>query len=401
MTSVKLKLHKNKLLKDGTYPLVFQIIHNRRKKVLYTNYKIRESDFDPVSGKVRADDSRQLSDRSAQRMNRALNRERKTLLSKIAFYEEHGIDFCVEDLDNRSSRQHNVHLLQYMNKQIREKYWPAETERQRHTKARIHRCRNTSGERMCGRAKSIRCSSANTKNSSANNRCRTTRLPFICGTCEPSTTTFSKTAFRLSGNRLSRRHAPRCIKPSSGPCRKKHGASGALHVLPQRTTSGVRTGYFPLQFLHARHVACGHRFSQEGTHFRQCDPLCPAQSSQPLRITITEPLAALIAKYDNDSPYIFPILRDNAPFSHYDQYRSALARINRNLKRVGLKLGLTTPLTTYVARHTWATLAKQCGAPVAVISEGLGHASEKITHIYLKEFDSDVLDRINEIVTRL
>ena len=56
---------------------------------------------------------------------------------------------------------------------------------------------------------------------------------------------------------------------------------------------------------------------------------------------------------------------------------------------------------TYVARHTWATLAKQCGAPVAVISEGLGHASEKITHIYLKEFDSDVLDRINEIVTRL
>ena len=112
MTSVKLKLHKNKLLKDGTYPLVFQIIHNRRKKVLYTNYKIRESDFDPVSGKVRADDSRQLSDRSAQRMNRALNRERKTLLSKIAFYEEHGIDFCVEDLDNRSSRQHNVHLLQ-------------------------------------------------------------------------------------------------------------------------------------------------------------------------------------------------------------------------------------------------------------------------------------------------
>jgi len=54
-----------------------------------------------------------------------------------------------------------------------------------------------------------------------------------------------------------------------------------------------------------------------------------------------------------------------------------------------------------VARHTWATLAKQCGAPVAVISEGLGHASEKITHIYLKEFDSDVLDRINEIVTRL
>ena len=142
MTSVKLKLHKNKLLKDGTYPLVFQIIHNRRKNVLYTNYKIRESDFDPVSGKVRADDSRQLSDRSAQRMNRALNRERKTLLSKIAFYEEHGIDFCVEDLDNRSSRQHNVHLLQYMNKQIREKILA-----RRNGTAEIPRGKGCGGER--------------------------------------------------------------------------------------------------------------------------------------------------------------------------------------------------------------------------------------------------------------
>ena len=35
MTSVKLKLHKNKLLKDGTYPLVFQIIHNRRDRLIY------------------------------------------------------------------------------------------------------------------------------------------------------------------------------------------------------------------------------------------------------------------------------------------------------------------------------------------------------------------------------
>ena len=383
MTSVKLKLHKNKLLKDGTYPLVFQIIHNRRKKVLYTNYKIRESDFDPVSGKVRADDSRQLSDRSAQRMNRALNRERKTLLSKIAFYEEHGIDFCVEDLDNRSSRQHNVHLLQYMNKQIREKILA-----RRNGTAAAYKSTHSSLQKYLG-GKDVRASEIN---------------PMFVRKYEEflrkqqvsdNTIAFYMRNLRTIYNNILQDGFPSVgespFKATRTTVHKtvKRALSKKNMVLLVHCTFSPSEPLLDIVFLRKEHI-----FDNAIHYVRH-------KSSQPLRITITEPLAALIAKYDNDSPYIFPILRDNAPFSHYDQYRSALARINRNLKRVGLKLGLTTPLTTYVARHTWATLAKQCGAPVAVISEGLGHASEKITHIYLKEFDSDVLDRINEIVTRL
>ena len=402
MTSVKLKLHKNKLLKDGTYPLVFQIIHNRRKKVLYTNYKVRESDFDPVSGKVRADDSRQLSDRSAQRINRALNRERKTLLSKIAFYEEHGIDFCVEDLDDRSSRQHNVHLLQYMNKQIREKILA-----RRNGTAAAYKSTHSSLQKYLG-GKDVRASEINPmfvrkyeeflrKQQVSDNTIafymRNLRTIYnnILQDGFPSVgespfkatrTTVHKTVKRA----LSKKNMVLLVHCTFSPSEPLLEFARDIFLFSFYTRG---MSLVDIVFLRKEHI-----FDNAIHYVRH-------KSSQPLRIPITEPLAALIAKYDNDSPYIFPILRDDAPFSHYDQYRSALARINRNLKRVGLKLGLTTPLTTYVARHTWATLAKQCGAPVAVISEGLGHASEKITHIYLKEFDSDVLDRINEIVTRL
>ena len=56
---------------------------------------------------------------------------------------------------------------------------------------------------------------------------------------------------------------------------------------------------------------------------------------------------------------------------------------------------------TYTARHTWATLARESGAPISIISAGLGHTSEEMTRVYLKEFDQETLARVNRIVTNL
>lgn len=52
MTSVKLKLNKDRIRRDGTYPLVFQLIHLRRKKLIYTPFKLHEDEFDEEHGKV-------------------------------------------------------------------------------------------------------------------------------------------------------------------------------------------------------------------------------------------------------------------------------------------------------------------------------------------------------------
>ena len=53
---------------------------------------------------------------------------------------------------------------------------------------------------------------------------------------------------------------------------------------------------------------------------------------------------------------------------------------------------------TYVARHTWATLAKYCQVPEEVISEGLGHSSLEVTRTYLKSFEGDELDKANRLI---
>ena len=82
------------------------------------------------------------------------------------------------------------------------------------------------------------------------------------------------------------------------------------------------------------------------------------------------------------------------------QCHNALTRIDRNLKKIGRKIGLTLPLTLYVARHSWASIARDEGISLSVISEGMGHESEKTTRIYLTSLESQVIDKANNKILK-
>ena len=109
----------------------------------------------------------------------------------------------------------------------------------------------------------------------------------------------------------------------------------------------------------------------------------------------------IIAKYqDNESPYIFPIL---SPFHQTEiqianRLHKVLAKVNKYLKEIGEKLELPIPLTTYVARHSYATVLKRAGVSTSIISESLGHSSERVTQIYLDSFDNE---QINDAMKNL
>lgn len=109
-------------------------------------------------------------------------------------------------------------------------------------------------------------------------------------------------------------------------------------------------------------------------------------------------MQAIVEKYPARHPdYLLPILCTEER-DEWLQYKSAGYRINRNLKRLGQLLEMPMPLTLYVARHTWASLARQQGIPLSVISEGMGHDSELTTRIYLASLDRAVVDRANRAV---
>ena len=123
-----------------------------------------------------------------------------------------------------------------------------------------------------------------------------------------------------------------------------------------------------------------------------------SKTGQRLQIGLLPAMKEIIEKYRTSGPYIFPYIHGQSPRDAYTQYRYSLGTVNRYLKRLGTLLNIGIPLTTYVARHSWATIAKNEGIPISLISEGLGHTSEKTTQIYLNSFAVDTLNKVNENV---
>lgn len=125
------------------------------------------------------------------------------------------------------------------------------------------------------------------------------------------------------------------------------------------------------------------------------------KTSQPITVTLIPEAREIISRYANKSNYIFAIIKSEKQEDAYRQYRNGLASQNRRLKTISNILGLEQPLTTYTARHTWATLAQNKGVPTAVISRSLGHTSETTTRIYLGSMDTKMLAKYNRLTTRL
>jgi integrase len=98
------------------------------------------------------------------------------------------------------------------------------------------------------------------------------------------------------------------------------------------------------------------------------------------------------------SEYLFPVITDPHKSSRL-QYESGLRVQNRRLRQIAAILGIGKPVSTHTARHSWATVAKNAGLPLAVISEGLGHSSQRTTQIYLASLEQSVLDSASRVVS--
>jgi site-specific recombinase XerD len=108
---------------------------------------------------------------------------------------------------------------------------------------------------------------------------------------------------------------------------------------------------------------------------------------------------AIIEKYSRSAhssdDYVFPILDKRVhitPQQIFNRTHKVLRKVNRELKVLGEMIGLQIPLTTYVARHTYATVLKRSGVNIAIISESLGHSDLSTTQIYLDSFENSQID---------
>lgn len=124
------------------------------------------------------------------------------------------------------------------------------------------------------------------------------------------------------------------------------------------------------------------------------------KTGRPISIKIEPPIQEIINKFPSSNKYLLPIIKDETA-AFRPQLLSASHTINAALKSVGETLGLHIPLTMYVSRHTWASLANTHNIPLAVISKCLGHSNQLVTQIYLDEINDEEADKANLEVINL
>lgn len=118
------------------------------------------------------------------------------------------------------------------------------------------------------------------------------------------------------------------------------------------------------------------------------------KTGQLLEIKWEPKMSRILEKYPSGGEYLLPVLKSPGGESR-KRFKNASKQLNRWLRKVGEMAGIKTPLTMYVARHTWASVAKQKNIPIGVISDALGHASERTTQIYLSALDTSAVDNAN------
>lgn len=399
MASVKLKLNKSRALKDGNYPVVFQLIHQKRKKIIYTKYRMKEDDFIAIAKRIDSDDHANCE------AGRELQKSYKWFLAQIRKLENCGNEYTVNDIAkiNLSKTTKKISLLPYIDTQIEWK-----KSKKKNGIAAAYQSTRSSLAKYIGK-KEIKISQVNysfvnrykdylSENGATENTIGYYLRNFKAlynfavkdGIVSPSDYPFKKICTKPCKTVKRALNREQMIKLTSLSLQPGSELKRSLDLfLFGFYAQGM--AFVDIAFLKWKN------FKGNLIIYRR------HKSNQLIQIDITPQIRSIINEHGkymcNAEEYVFPIIKSD--INEYQQYRTALARTNRHLKKISCKLNIHPSLTTYTGRHTWATLAREYGAPVSAISVGLGHTKEEMTLVYLKELDLTHLHQINRMINNL
>lgn len=404
MFSLKLRLNTCRKNKEGKYPLVVQLIYKRRKKIIYTPYTLRAEEFDPGRELIIPAVPFSFSPKSRQIANRKLaetKNKMQHMLSRLLLSSPlASIDDMVRSIQLDKEKEYVLPFF-------------------------LHYIRNLEATGRKGSAYTYR-------------------------------TLFRHLADYLNGQPLQFNNLDACFIQNfvkhlkytpAGNIRLKenslhlylrnlrtiyHAAQSSGIPVCEHLFSGINfsntktikraVSLEVLQTLYRLDLSRNKEiektrdlfffsFFTRGMPFVDMAFLTPAniegdmiyyaryKTKQPLGIRITPQIRVIIEKYNQTgNEYLLPILRPEKG-NLYDCYRNALRKYNRQLKKLAQIAGLNISLSSYTARHSWATRAYQKGIELSTISASLGHTSERTTYSYLSSLNQTTLDRANRIVS--
>ena len=122
-----------------------------------------------------------------------------------------------------------------------------------------------------------------------------------------------------------------------------------------------------------------------------------------IRVIVTDRMLAIIDRWGNPPApdrFIFPVLDGSEDAMRQKLKTQYFTRaVNKRMATIGEALGIGN-ISTYTARHSFATVLKRAGANIAYISESLGHNDLKTTENYLASFEREERVKNAELLTK-
>lgn len=414
MTTIKPMLN-SRPNKEGRYTLILQIVHNRRRGVVCTPYRLCKDEFDAQKGKAVALNHSRSARAFALEVNDYLTTQTEVLNGVITALEARGEPFLPTDItaayrhlgDNRFIHTYTLALVNELERE------------ERHGTARTYRSTLAVFERFMGNA---RCRFSELDgNRLAGFEQYLKRIPV-----QRNTITFYMRILRSIYNQAKRAGLTGNHENPFEAVSFRMDKTRKLAVSPEMLKRVAEADFGSRQHLGETRDLFMFSFYARGMSFVDIAYLTRdkiqngvirytrRKTGQLFSVRVTPPLQAIIDRYQHCSPWVMPVMKgsalnwdaipdmaEHAPEQLlYKRYELALSRYLFHLGEISEELETEKKLTFNVARHSWASLARKRGIAVALISEGLGHTSEKTTSIYLDELDSRELDKANEIVIR-
>ncbi len=400
MATVKIKFRASSVeTREGK--LFYQVIHNRQARQINTAYRLFPEEWDPVRSKVvlPPDLGKQRCD-YLYTVQRALAEERSRFEGIIARFERIGIPYTIDRvIESFASQSAGGGFFAFARQLVRELRQIGK----RRTSETYTTALN-SLQRYCGEEELLFEEMNSTLMTAYECHLR------AAGLC-PNSSSFYMRNLRAIYNRAVERELTAQRNPF------KHVYTGidktVKRAVPLQVIRQIRNMdlSFAPDMAYARDLFL-FSFYTRGMSFVDMAYLKKRdlqggvltyrrqKTGQRLFIKWERPMQEIVAKYDiPGSPYLLPIIRDTQR-EERRQYQNAGHFVNRRLKRIGEQLGLAIPLTSYVARHAWASIAKSKNIPISTISEAMGHDSEATTRIYLASLDTSGVDRANRLILK-
>lgn len=402
-TSIKAKLNIRKDTPSDYFTVILQIVRQRRRSVIFTPYRLRAEEFDVHRGvavsRLRTRERRAY----IEKVNTYLHQQIGVLRNLITAMEQEGKPFSARDVVVRfRHRDDNRYVSSYFRVRIEELRREG-----KHGSAQSLEYTLRAFLKFVGH-ESLLLEELDVS------LLLSFRNYLLCAGLRPNTIMFYMSKLRAVYNRS--------VLDGYVLCRENpfERLSFRLSKTPKLALSDdvlrrVATAQLPERQAVARDLFmfsfyCRGMSFVDMAYLRQTDinegviHYRRRKTGQLFMVRVLPQAQAIIDRYrDQSSPYVLPILLTGAQdeatlYATYCRRRSSYIHL---LCQVSRNLGLDERLSFNTARHTWASRARRKNISVSVISEGLGHTTERTTRIYLEEMESSRIDAANLVVATL